>query len=84
MSTTTDPEVALTYAGKGPGLIFIIDFGMASRGASLQFLSQCAAHRLGPLHSNPPRHRSIATLHNTAPQQLSTATLHGTAPWDPF
>jgi len=40
MSTTTDPEVALTYAGKGPGSIFIIDFGMASRGASLQFLSQ--------------------------------------------
>ena len=40
MSTTLDPEVALFYTGKGPGSIFVIDFGMASRGASLQFLSQ--------------------------------------------
>ena len=40
MSTTLDPAVALFYSGKGPGSIFIIDFGMASRGASLQFLSQ--------------------------------------------
>jgi len=40
MSTTLDPSVAVTYSGKGPGSIFIIDFGIASRGASLQFLSQ--------------------------------------------
>ena len=40
MSTTTDPEVAVTYSGKGPGSIFIMDFDGASRGASLQFLSQ--------------------------------------------
>ena len=40
MSTTLDPKVALDYSGKGPGSIFIIDFGMASRGASLRFLSQ--------------------------------------------
>jgi len=40
MSTTTDPAVAVSYAGDGPGSIFIMDFGMASRGASLRFLSQ--------------------------------------------
>ena len=42
MSTTKSPKVALQYSGKGPGSIFVIDFGMASRGAAIQFLSQCA------------------------------------------
>ena len=42
MSTTKSPEVALQYSGKGAGSIFVIDFGMATRGAAIQFLSQCA------------------------------------------
>jgi hypothetical protein len=41
-SCTKSPKVALQYAGKGPGSIFVIDFGIGSRGAAIQFLSQCA------------------------------------------
>ena len=45
MSTTKSPAVALDYSG-GPstkGSIFVIDFDMNSRGAAIQWLSQCAA-----------------------------------------
>jgi hypothetical protein len=42
MSTTPLAKVALQYSGKGPGSIFVIDFGAASRGAAIRFLSQCA------------------------------------------
>ena len=43
MSTTRSPEVALDYSGGGRrGSIFAIDFDMASRGAAVQWLSQCA------------------------------------------
>ena len=40
MSTTTSAEVALQYAGKDQGSIFVIDFTKVSRGAEVQFLSQ--------------------------------------------
>lgn len=40
ISTTPLPEVAVQYAGKGPGSIFVIDFTMAARGAAILFLSQ--------------------------------------------
>jgi hypothetical protein len=43
-STTTKPDVALKYSGKARGSIFELEFTMTSRGASIQFLSQCAAH----------------------------------------
>jgi hypothetical protein len=42
-STTTKPDVALKYSGKAKGSIFELEFTMTSRGASIQFLSQCAA-----------------------------------------
>ena len=42
MSTTKSAAVALDYSGGGatPGSIFVIDFGMSSRGASIQWVSQ--------------------------------------------
>ena len=42
MSTSTSPAVALDYSGgkDHAGAIFIIDFDMTSRGASIQWLSQ--------------------------------------------
>ena len=42
MSTTKRAAVALDYSGGGatPGSIFVIDFGMSSRGASIQWVSQ--------------------------------------------
>ena len=39
-STTTNPAVALDYAGSGPGSIFVIDFEFTSRAASVGWLSQ--------------------------------------------
>lgn len=44
MSTTRSPAVALDYSGgsRGMGSILVIDFDMASRGAPIQWLSQCA------------------------------------------
>jgi hypothetical protein len=50
-STTEDPEVAFTYSGQAKGSIFVLDFTMTSRGASIQFLSQCAARAR---HRQPP------------------------------
>ena len=45
MSTTKNPAVALDYAGgaAAKGSIFAIDFDMSSRGAAVQWLSQCAS-----------------------------------------
>ena len=40
MSTTPSAEVAVFYAGKGEGSIFVVEFSMASRGANIAFLSQ--------------------------------------------
>jgi hypothetical protein len=40
MSTTTSAKVAAHYCGKGHGSIFVINFSMTSRGASLKVLSQ--------------------------------------------
>jgi len=40
MSTTADPEVAVFYAGSGPGSVFMIDYTIASRAADISFLSQ--------------------------------------------
>jgi hypothetical protein len=53
MSTTKAADVALTYSGKGPGSIFVIDFGIASRGAAINFLSQCAHEGIAQLHRSP-------------------------------
>ena len=40
MSTTTDREVAVHYAGAKAGIVFEIQLGMVDRGASLRWLSQ--------------------------------------------
>ena len=40
MSTTPSAEVAVFYAGRGEGSIFVVEFSMASRGANIAFLSQ--------------------------------------------
>ena len=39
-STTTSPEVALFYSGKGRGTILSFEYSATTRGASLEFLSQ--------------------------------------------
>ena len=47
MSTTKSPAVALDYAGgaAAKGSIFAVDFDMSSRGAAVQWLSQCVLPR---------------------------------------
>jgi hypothetical protein len=66
MSTTTDRNVALTYASSsgGPGVVFSIQQGMVDRGADISWLSQyphekeCAA-QARPLPPHPPHTRLL-------------------------
>jgi hypothetical protein len=70
-STTTKPDVALKYSGKAKGSIFELEFTMTSRGASIQFLSQCAA---APREAPPRPSREPSDAHsltNGTPPRLA-------------
>lgn len=55
MSTTTDREVAMSYAANAQtaGIVFEIQQGMVDRGADIAWCSQA---RLPPFPATPPRH----------------------------
>ena len=70
MSTSTDREAAMGYARRSPSkILFEIEQGLVARGASVQWLSQCARQAQHYLRSYAP-----ALLRSCAPTPLPTST----------